>query len=312
MREYVILTDSTADIGPAVREQFGITDYVHGYVHFSDGRDFKTKLEWDSITREDFYAALSNRQMKITTAPASPEEYYEIFTSYAERGYDVLSMSISTQISTTYNTASKAAARVMEEHPECKIYCLDSLRMSGALGLLTIYAQVLKNQGKTMDEVISWLEENKYKVHQMGPIDDLMFVARRGRISTGKAIMGSFAGVKPMGDCNSTGYVTVLTKVKGIKKALDVTVAYAKECAVNIEDQIVLVAHSNREEYALQLCDKIRERLNPKLLVMSDVYCASGTNIGPGMVGVYFLGENVSENCETEKEIMNRAVANCK
>lgn len=312
MREYVILTDSTADIGPAVREQFGITDYVHGYVHFSDGRDFKTKLEWDSITREDFYAALSNRQMKITTAPASPEEYYEIFTSYVERGYDVLSMSISTQISTTYNTASKAAARVMEEHPECKIYCLNSLRMSGALGLLAIYAHVLKNQGKTMDEVISWLEENKYKVHQMGPIDDLMFVARRGRISTGKAIFGSFAGVKPMGDCNSTGYVTVLTKVKGIKKALDVTVEYVKECAVSVEDQIVLVVHSNREEYATQLCDKIREKLNPKTLLMSDVYCASGTNIGPGMVGVYFLGENVSVNCETEKEIMNRAVANCK
>ena len=312
MRNYVILTDSTADIGPDVRAQFGIQDYVHGHVHFSDGRDFKTMLEWDSITREDFYAALSNSKMKVTTAPASPEEYYEIFKAYAEKGYDILSMSISTQISTTYNTASGAAARVMAEYPECRIYCVDSLRMSAALGLLVIYAQIMQNEGKTMDEVIAWVEENKYKVHQMGPIDDLMFVARRGRISTGKAIMGSFAGVKPMGDCNSTGYVTVLTKVKGIKKALDVTVAYAKECAVNIEDQIVMVAHSNREEYALQLCDKIRERLNPKMLVMSDVYCASGTNIGPGMVGIYFLGENVSDECEIEKDIMARAVATCK
>lgn len=312
MRNYIILTDSTSDIGPEVRAQYGITDYVHGHVHFSDGRDFKTTLEWDSITREDFYSALSNRQMKITTAPASPEEYYEIFNSYAERGYDILSLSISTSISTTYNSATVAAERVMAEHPECRILCVDTLRMSGALGLLTVYAYALQSEGKTIDEVYAWVEENKYKVHQMGPIDDLMFVARRGRISTGKAIFGSFAGVKPMGDCNSTGYVTVLTKVKGIKKALDVTVAYVKEASVDVENQIVLVVHSNREEYANQLCDKIRERLHPKTLLMSDVFCASGTNIGPGMVGVYFLGENVSENCETEKEIMNRAIANCK
>ena len=312
MRNYVILTDSTSDIGPEVRAQFGIEDYVHGHVHFSDGRDFKTMLEWDAITREEFYSALSNRQMKITTAPASPEEYYDIFSSYAERGYDILSLSISTQISTTYHSASASAARVMAEHPECKIICIDSLRMSGALGLLTIYAYVLQQEGKTMDEVAAWVEENKYKVHQMGPIDDLMFVARRGRISTGKAIFGSFAGVKPMGDCNSIGYVTVLTKVKGIKKALDVTVAYAGEASVNMKDQIVLVVHSNREEYAKQLCEKITEKLSPKMVVMSDVFCASGTNIGPGMVGVYFLGENVSENCEIEKEIMNRVIANCK
>ena len=312
MRKYVILTDSTSDIGPEVREQFGITEYVHGHVHFSDGRDFKTMLEWDSISRKDFYAALSNRQMKITTAPASPGEYYEIFRSYAEQGMDILSLSISTQISTTYNTAKNAADQVMAEYPDCTVYCVDSLRMSGALGLITLYAKQMQNEGKTMQEVIDWVEENKYKVHQMGPIDDLMFIARRGRISTGKAIFGSFAGVKPMGDCNSTGYVTVLTKVKGIKKGLDVTVAYVKETAVDIENQMVLVVHSDREEYAKQLCEKLQAGVNPKAIYMSDVFCASGTNIGPGMVGVYFLGDNVSENCEKEKEMMNRAVASIK
>ena len=226
MKPYVILTDVTCDLSPEIRDYFGMTDYIHGYVSISDGRDLRTRLDWSLISREDFYNCLGNRQMKVSTAPASPEEYYQIFTKYAEEGYDILSISISSKISSTYGVAVGAADRVKAEHPDCALYCLDALRMSGSMGLLVCYALEMQKQGATMQEVIDWLESNKMRVHQMGPIDDLIFVARRGRISMGKAIMGSFAGVKPMGDCNRDGYVTVLTKAKGMKKALTATVSY--------------------------------------------------------------------------------------
>ena len=309
MKKFIILTDVTCDLSSEIREQFGITDYVHGHIHFSDNRDFKTQLDWNTISRKDFYAALSNRQMKVSTAPASPEEYYEIFRSYAQQGYDILSMSISGKISSTYNVACGAAARVREEYPDCTIYCLDSLKMSGSLGLLVMYAHKLQSEGKTMQEIIDWLEVYKHRVHQMGPIDDLMFIARRGRISTGKAIMGSFAGVKPMGDNNADGYVSVLTKAKGMKKALDITVAYVREAAVDLESQYVLIAHSNREEYAMQLKEKLEASLNAKQVLVTNVFDGSGTNIGPGMIAAYFIGNDISEGNEAEKELMARITA---
>ena len=141
----------------------------------------------------------------------------------------------------------------------------------------------------------------------MGPIDDLIFVARRGRLSMGKAIMGSFAGVKPMGDCNSDGYTSVIAKVKGMNRALDVTVQYVKATATDIENQYLIVVHSNRDLYANTLKEKL-EALSPKKIYITDVHSACGANIGPGMVGVYYLGEEVSENLEKEKEIMNKIV----
>ena len=305
MKPYVILTDVTCDLSPEIREHFGMTDYVHGYVSISDGRDLQTRLDWSLISREDFYNCLGNRQMKVSTAPASPEEYYRIFTKYAEEGYDILSISISSKISSTYGVAVGAADRVKAEHPECALYCLDALRMSGSMGLLVCYALELQKQGATMQEVIDWLESNKMRVHQMGPIDDLIFVARRGRISMGKAIMGSFAGVKPMGDCNRDGYVSVLTKAKGMKKALNATVSYVKEVATNVEDQYLIIVHSNRETYAETLREKLETALHPKKIFVSDSYSASGTNIGPGMVAVYFLGDEVTEDLAREREIMN-------
>lgn len=312
MEKFVILADVTCDMSQEIRDYFGVTDYIRGYVHFSDGRDFKTSLDWDTISREDFYRALSDRQMKVSTAPASPEEYYEVFRRYAEDGYDVLSISISDKVSTTYASAKKAVDRIAAEFPERHAYALDSRRMSGAFGLLVAYAHEMRRDGKGFLEVVDRLEDLRDRLHQMGPIDDLVFVARRGRISTGKAIMGSFAGVKPMGDCNADGYVTVLTKAKGMKKALATTVAYIAHAAVDIENQYVFITHSNRETYAEQLRVLVEEALHPKKVFVSDVFCASGTNIGPGMVCAYFVGDPISADGEQEKEIMARAVEDCR
>lgn len=306
MKRYVILADTTCDLSQDIRETIGMKDYVKGHIHFDDGRDFPTTMDWSHISREEFYKQLSNKKRKITTAPANAEEYYEIFKSYAEQGYDILSMALSSAISTTYNMTCVAAERLRQDYPERSIYCFDSSKMSGAFGLLTIYAHLLQQEGKSLEEVAQWLEENKFRVHQMGPIDDLIFVARRGRLTMGKAIMGNFAGVKPMGDCNAEGYTTVLTKVKGIGKALDLTVQYVKATAVDVENQVVVIAHSNRELYANTLKSKVEEILPPKKVWVTDVFCACGANVGPGMVGIYYLGEKVSDDLTAEKEIINK------
>lgn len=304
MEKYIILADVTCDLSPEIREYFQIPDYIKGHIHFSDGRDFETTLDWSNISREDFYSALSNKKLEVSTAPASPEEYYLTFKKYAEEGYKILSVSISSKISSTYNVACGAAKRVRQELPGAEIYCLDSYKMSGAMGLLVIYAHILKNEGKSYQEVIDYLEANKHKVHMMGPIDDLIFVARRGRITMGKAIMGSFAGVKPMGDCNRDGYVSVLGKVKGISKALDTTIAYVRRMATDIQDQYILISHSNRAAYAEKLRE-LAEGLGAKKVLVSDVFSGCGTNIGPGMVAIYFLGNEISEELTAEKAAMN-------
>ncbi len=303
--KYIILADVTADISQEIRDYFEIPDYIKGHIHFSDGRDFQTTLDWSNISREDFYATLSNRKLEVSTAPASPEEYYQTFRKYVEDGYKILSVNISSKISSTYNVAYGAANRVKEEFPQAEIYCFDSYRMSGALGLLLIYAHVLKNEGKSYQQVIQWLESNKHCVHQMGPIDDLIFIARRGRVTMGKAIMGTFAGVKPMGDCNNEGYVSVLSKVKGINKALDVTVQYAQRMATDIENQYILISHSNRAAYAEKLKELAESKLGAKKVFVTDVFTGCGTNIGPGMIAMYFMGNPISQDLTDEKNTMN-------
>lgn len=312
MEKFIILSDVSCDLSEEIREYCGAEDYMRGHVHFSTGEDFPTTLDWQHISCDEFYKTVSNKKVEVTTAPGSPEEFYLTFKKYVEEGYAILSMSISSKISSTYNVACGAAERVRSELPDANIYCFDTYRMSGAFGLLVLYAHLLKKEGKSMQEIIAWLEENKHKVHQMGPIDDLMFIARRGRISMGKAIMGSFAGVKPMGDCTNDGYVSVLTKVKGMKKALDITARYVEKTAIDIENQHIIISHSNRKEYAETLKERLEKTLKPKKIFISDVFTGSGANVGPGMVAVYYMGANISEDLSVEKETMNKVLEEAK
>ena len=311
MKKYIIIPDVTCDLSPELRERFGLEEYISGYVHMDD-RQLKTTLDWSLIGREEFYKYLLNKKVSVSSAAASPDEYYEMFEKYAKLGYDIISMSISSKISGTYNIACSAAQRIMADYPDCRVECVDTLRMSGSFGLLVAYALELQSNGAEFDAVVNWLNENRHRVHQMGPIDDMTFIARRGKISAGKAFMGNLVGVKPMGDSNPDGYVTVLGKVKGISKALDATVGYIERVAEDISSQYIFVMHTNRERYALDLKEKIEAKFETKGVFVGDVFDACGTNIGPGMIAVYFLGAPISEDCVAEREAFTAVTSELK
>jgi len=306
MNKFVILPDITCDISEEIRSYFGLEDYLCGHINIDGENEIDTRLDWSLIACEDFYRILSDKKRKITTAPPNIDEYYAAFEHYVKDGYAILSMSISSKISSTYSISCTAADRIKESYPDAVIYNIDTYRMSGAFGLLVCYACDLKRSGKSIEEIVAWLEDNKNCVHQMGPIDDLMFVARRGRITMGKAIMGSFAGVKPMGDCNADGYVSTLTKTKGIKKALELTVAYMRLTAVDIENNYVIISQSDRREYGETLKAMIEKELKPKKVFMTDVFSGCGANIGPGMIAAYYFGNPVSDDMSAEKEVIAR------
>ncbi len=307
MDKFVILADITCDLTKEMREFVGMQDYIKGHVSITEGgatKDYQTDLDWQTITRETFYGALDKKNVKVVSAPPNLDEYMDAFIKYIKQGYAVLSMSISSKISGTYDFSCVAAKKVQEQYPDAKIYCFDAMRMAGAFGLLVIYAHLLKNEGKSFEEVIEWLEANKNRVHQMGPIDDLIVIARRGRITMGKAILGSFAGVKPMGDCNREGYVTVLTRAKGIRKALDLTAAYVQKTAVDAQNSYAIIAHTDRPQLAEMLKEKLEVLVPFKKVFIVECFAGNATNIGTGMTGVYYFGDEVSDDMEKEKVVL--------
>lgn len=302
MRDYVILADVSCDLSQEEREFFGLDGYVTGHLSIDDGRDLTTKLEWSDISAREMFDILKNKKYNVTTAPANSEEVYAYFEQYAKKDVDILSISLSSKISGTYGFTVTAAQRIMEAYPSVKVYCLDSMRMSKGFGLLVAYACLKKKEGKSMQEVVEYLLSIRNKIHQMGPIDDLFFVARRGRISKAKAIFGTFAGVRPMGDYSADGYTNVIAKAKGAKRAMLATIEYVKQTIVNPEEQYILIAHSDREELAKEYKKLIEESIKCKGVFMSTVFMGCAPNIGPGMIAVQFLGDEITADLSVESQ----------
>ena len=121
----------------------------------------------------------------------------------------------------------------------------------------------------------------------------------------GKAIMGSFAGVKPMGDCNAEGYVTVLTKAKGIRRALELTVKYIKATAIDPAENYCIVGDTDREQYAEMLCEMLEREVGFKKVFICHCSASNSVNIGQGMIAAYYFGEEITD-LERERETMNR------
>ena len=161
----------------------------------------------------------------------------------------------------------------------------------------------MKKEGKSIDEVAQWLEDNKHRCHQTGTVDDLKFLAKMGRCSNVSAFMGSLINIKPIAEFNRDGMNQIITKVTGYKKLFAAMIEYMK-ATIEPNPKRIFVSHTFRKAQWLQLQELIREEFNPEEIIPTTVCMANGSSIGPGLCAVFYVGEEISEGCEKEKAIM--------
>ena len=310
-KKFVILPDVTCDLNSDMRKEFDI-EVVFGHVKYPNGKEENSMLDWGDCsfikepTAESFYSELKKDPAGFTTAPANIYEYYNAFEKYVKDGYGVLSMSVSSGMSGTHNFTNQAKDMILEKYPDADIRCFDSMRFGPGFGLMAIWASVLRKEGKSLDETLDFLENNKKRFHQMGWLDDLSFVAKKGRISRPKAFFGKLIGVKPLGEFDPSGVTTVIGKAKGEKSAYKAIIEYITQTIENPEEQIIVIANTNRRAQSEVLKAMIEEKFHPKAIYLSDVYPACGINVGPGLMAAYYVGKPITDDLSEEKELMSK------
>ncbi len=304
MRDFVIMADATCELSLDIQKKYDIT-VVPSHIILPDGTEMSSFHEWKEFTREEFYSKLKKDPNGYSTSPPNVEEFAAAMEKELTQGKDILLLTISSGISGTYNFSLLAKKIVEEKYPEAKICCIDSLRFGPGFGLISIYASLLKKQGKTLDEIVEYVEANKNRFHQAGWLDDLSFVAKKGRMTHAKAFLGTIAGVKPIGEFDYNGLTTVIGKAKGAKSAYAALIHYIGQTIENPEDQIIVIAHTNCYTQALTYKKLIEENFHPKEVFINDVFPMSGISIGPGLMAAYYIGTPITEGLVKEKEIFN-------
>ncbi|MCL2256063.1 MAG: DegV family EDD domain-containing protein, partial [Firmicutes bacterium] len=307
--DYAIICDSTCDLSEEMRKRFEVDGYIKSHMTIPDGREIDATLDWSYMPSEEFYVNLKANPKKYKTAPASIGEVVAFCESYLKKGKDVLLFSLSSKLSVSYNLMLNSAKILEEKYPERKVKVIDTKKYSVGIGLLILKACELRKEGLTIDENAIKIEQIKNTVHQMGTMDDLFYVAAKGRISNAKAFLGTLIKIKTLGDFDADGMVSVIGKIKGKghEKAYKVIVEYMKNTIVDAKNQIIIVANSARREQAEILAKHIKEQISPKEVIVSDVYSSTGINTGPGLLAAYYFGTPITD-LKNETEIMNTIV----
>lgn len=306
---FVIIPDAACALTKDLRERFHIPAYVKAKIMFPDGVEHDADLDWTEISADDYFRSMAEDKKIYKSGMASIENSIETYEPFLKEGQDILAVSLSSGLSGNYSLAVKASEALKEKYPERKFIVVDSKRYSGVIAAMIAKADELKQEGKTIEEVAEWLENNKNRYHQMGPMDDLNFLCRTGRINNFKAFFGTLVGVNSLGDFNPNGLTDVFGKVKGKPNAINATIEYVKRTIEDADKQIVFIAHSYRYETAEELRRRVEEEIHPKEIIMTRIDMSCGANVGPGMAAVFYYGKEISDNLEEEKKLMEEITA---
>ena len=245
----------------------------------------------ETLSYKDFYNKMREGATP-TTSQINAHEIEEEFIKYIKNGDSIIYISLSSNLSGTFNSANIAKNNLMDEYPNANIYLVDSLSVSVGQGLLVAKACEMRDSGIGAEEIVNWLEENKRKVIHSILIDDLNHLKRGGRISGATAAIGGLLNIKPTLFLDDEGKLIQGEKIKGKKKALRFLVNEVREKAVDTENEILYICHGDCLEEAETLRDMILEEVKFKNVIINYVGNVVGAHAGPGVLAAVFLGSN--------------------
>ncbi len=293
--QYVLSCCSTADLA---KEHFENRNISYVCFHYSiDGKEYMDDLG-QSMPFDQFYKAMAEGA-ETGTSQVNIAEYLEYFSKMLEQGKDILHVCLSSGISGTYNSAQNAAMIARERFPERKIYIVDSLGASSGYGLLMDTLAGLRDEGKTIDEVRDWLNENRLRLHHWFFSTDLTFYVKGGRISKTAGMVGTILNICPLLNMDHLGRLIprskIRTKRRVIREIVDQMQTFARD-GLDYSGKC-FISQSACFEDARMVADLVEERflnLNGKVLI-NNIGTTIGSHTGPGTVALFFWGAERGE-----------------
>ena len=215
MYDYTIATSSTSDLPRTWFEEHGIPFIAYSYTVGETLCQDDCREE----TRAAVYAGMRRGDL-LKTSMINEYAYYDFFRELLSRGKDLIFLDMSQKMSVSYVNANAAAEKLRSEFPERRLYVMDTLCISGGLGLLVEQMVLRAENGASFEDVIAWGEENKLKIAHRFTVDDLNYLKAGGRVSNASALVGSLLDIKPVLYVPDRGTLDVAQKVRGRKKAL--------------------------------------------------------------------------------------------
>lgn len=286
---YQIVTDSCCDLPYTTLKEEGI-DFVSMEIILND--DVFLDDAGETFDIEEFYNQLKNGALPLTSQ-VNVSKYVDFFTPYVKENIPVLYVCFSSRLSGSYQSALLAVEMIKEDYPDAEIHVFDTLAASCGQGLMVLDAVQNKRDGLSLEENISWLEQEKMNYQHWCTVDDLNHLYHGGRITKGAAAVGELLKVKPIIKINEEGKLVVHQKVRTRKKALRYIADKVIKCLETLEDpseQTVIITNVADVKAAETVKSIILEKVQPKDILIYNLGPTIASHTGYGTIVAFVRG----------------------
>ncbi|MBE9912501.1 DegV family protein [Paenibacillus donghaensis] len=280
MSNIKIFADSTCDLPREWVQKYDI-GIIPLYVTFGD----ETYKDGVDITTPELYAKVDKIGSLPKTAAPSPADFMQAFAPHIEAGRDIVYISLSSELSSTYQNAVIAAG----EFPEGRVTVIDSLNLSTGIGLQVMKAVRAAGEGKTTQEIAKRIESIKPLVETEFVIDSLDYLYKGGRCSGMQNLVSSLLKIRPVIKVID-GKMTPAYKVRGKReKALEQMLNNALDKRGQMDNDLIFVTHSLAEEDANELKKILEEKTGAREIAISDAGCVISSHCGAKTIGILYV-----------------------
>ena len=287
MSEFVILTDSSADLGADLAAQLDVQVLPLSFtIQGTTYHNYPDNREMDPAA---FYGMLRGGEL-ATTSAINVAQYTETLEPLLQAGQDVLILAFSSGLSATYNSSRLAVEELKENYPNRKLYTVDTLCASLGQGLLVYLAAKEREKGRSIEEVRDWVEAHKLNLCHQFTVDDLHFLKRGGRISATTAVLGSMLQIKPVLHVDDEGHLINIGKARGRAASLKALVDKMEITAIDPKEQIVFISHGDCLADAEMVAQMVKDRMGVQQVYINYVGPVIGAHSGPGTLALFYVG----------------------
>lgn len=283
---YKIVTDSTTDLSDSyVAEHdivmLGVTVTMDGVTYQTTGQGHLTS---------DFLLKKMSEGAKPVTSQVNVGQFLDAFKPIVSQGLEVVYIGFSSGLSGTFQSVKIAKEMILAETPSAKITIIDTLAAASGEGYLVREALKLRDEGKTVSDVVALLEGLVPRLRSWVMADDLFHLSRGGRVSKTAAAVGTLVNLKPIIDVDPEGKLRPAGKIRGKKKALTSVVSTVL-AEIDSNYPKVMIGYSGDASVA----EKLKNTLLASDLVKEVIVTPLGPTIvahtGSGTIAVFYIAE---------------------
>lgn len=270
-----VVTDSSADLPPALAEEMGIT-VVPLLVSFGA----ESFLDGVTIDPETFYRRLSEGGVFPSTGQPTPAQFAEAFGRVGAGAEGIVSIHASSTFSGIYNSARQAGAGA-----PVRTEVIDSRTTSSAMGMAVLEAARAARAGASLDEVRDRALADVAASRICFSVETLEFLAKGGRIGRAKQLVGTLLRIRPILTIRE-GVVSPLAQTRTRAQAVEALVRFVEE---HEPVKALSVGYSTDRAAAEALAAQLSAGRSRPPVLLTRLGPSIGTHVGPGCLSVALL-----------------------